>query len=635
MREGVAVLDRANSIIQINEPAAQLLGLTETPTQIEGLRASVELCSSDGSPLPREDWPGARALAGHFVRDGEVLVRRTDTGRFIHAEFNTGPILNDTGEMEQVVVCFSDITDRKQVDLAHARLAAIVESCEDAIIGTDDRGYVISWNTAAEKIFGYKASEMIGQSIKVLLPSEIKYEEDEILARIKKGETVEHVETKRQRKDGVIIDVSLAISPIKEAGGKIIGASKIARDITGRKQLEGQLHQSQKLEAIGQLTGGIAHDFNNLLGVILGNLDLLERQIPSNEAALKRVHTAQKAATRGADLTRRLLAFSREDELRPASASLNDAIQNVIELASRGLGPEIKIETNLDKTMSPVFVDIAGLESALLNLVVNARDAMPNGGSLNITSGSRNLDASYAPVQAGELKVGRYASVSVSDSGHGMSREVLGRALEPFFTTKARTKGSGLGLAMVYGFVKQSGGTIRMYSEPGFGTTVTLFVPFAERRALPVSSSAETIHSRTSACYVLVVDDEIDLMEIAVTYLEDMGCLTFEAKDGATAFEIIMSHGEIDLVVTDIIMPGGMNGVELVQKIRQFRPEIKIVYCSGFPAGALGERTVPPIDGPLLHKPYQRAEFNAVVRQALGKAMPRPAGLNGEFETVL
>jgi CheY-like chemotaxis protein len=260
-----------------------------------------------------------------------------------------------------------------------------------------------------------------------------------------------------------------------------------------------------------------------------------------------------------------------------------------------------------------------------LNLVVNARDAMPNGGSLNITTESRNLEENYAPVQAGEMKAGRYASVSVSDSGHGMSREVLARALEPFFTTKERGKGSGLGLAMVYGFVKQSGGTIRIYSETGLGTTVTFYLPFAERRARLVSSSVEKTQPRSSTVSVLVVDDEIDLLEIAVAYLQDMGCSTFEAKDGASAFEIMMSHSEIELVVTDIVMPGGMNGVELVRKIRQFRPQIKIIYCSGFPAGALAERSMPLIDEPLLHKPYQRAEFDAIVRQTLGKAMERPS----------
>jgi PAS domain S-box-containing protein len=623
-RDGIIILDKERNIIRINQAGTHLLGLVGIKIWDERVKDFYEICTPNGIPLPFEDWPTALAFDGHFVQNHEVLIRRNDTGQTVLSEISSAPVVNQAGDAVQFIIRHHDITEREQFDHGRSRLAAIVESSEDAIIGKDDRGYITSWNAGAEKIFGYEPSEMIGQSIKRLLPPELEREEDEILCRIKKGETVEHIETKRKRKDGKIIDVSLTISPIKTAAGKIIGASKIARDITEQRRIENQLQQSQKLEAIGQLTGGIAHDFNNLLGVIVGNLDLLERQIPNDETALKRVHTAQKAATRGAGLTQRLLAFSREDELRPTSTLLNDAIHNVIELATRRLGPEIKIATNLDKSMQPVFVDVAGLESALLNLVINAQDAMPNGGSLNITTESRNLLENYAAVQAGEIKAGRYASVSVSDSGHGMSREVLTRALEPFFTTKERNKGSGLGLAMVYGFVKQSGGTIRIYSETGLGTTVTFDLPFAERRAQPVSLYVEKMQSRASAVSVLVVDDETDLLEIAVAYLQDMGCLTFEAKDGATAFEIMMSHHEIELLVTDIVMPGGMNGVELVRKIRQFRPEIKIIYCSGFSAGALAERTAPLIDGPLLHKPYQRTEFDTIVRQALGKAMARP-----------
>jgi PAS domain S-box-containing protein len=624
-KDGILILDKERNVVRINEAAAQILGLVGIKIWDERVKDVHEICAPNGIPLPFEDWPTALAFDGHFVNNYQALIRRNDTGQTVHSEISSAPIVNESGETTQFIIRHHDISEREQFDQERARLAAIVESSQDAIIGKDDRGCITSWNAAAEKIFGYKPSEMIGQSIKCLLPTELEQEEDEILCLIKKGKAVQHIETKRKRKDGTLIDVSLTISPIRTADGKIIGASKIARDITEKRRIESQLQQSQKLEAIGQLTGGIAHDFNNLLGVIVGNLDLLERQIPNDESALKRVHTAQKAATRGADLTRRLLAFSREDELRPTATLLNDAVHNVIELASRGFGPEIKIATNLDKSMQPVFVDVAGLEGALLHLVVNARDAMPNGGSLNITTESRNLEENYAPVQAGEMKTGRYASVSVSDSGDGMSREVLARALEPFFTTKERGKGSGLGLAMVYGFVKQSGGTIRIYSETGLGTTVTFYLPFAERRARPLSSFLEKTQPQRSTISVLVVDDEIDLLEIAVAYLQDLGCSTFKAEDGASAFEIIMSHSEIDLLVTDIVMPGGMNGVELVRKIRQFRPEIKIIYCSGFPAGALAERSMTLIDEPLLHKPYQRAEFDAAVRQALGKAMERPS----------
>jgi PAS domain S-box-containing protein len=612
--DAIIVLDKQRNIVRINGPAIQLFDLMGATRWDDRVGEAYEICMPTGVRLPFEEWPASIAVNGHFVQSYKLLIRRNATGQIVPSEVSSAPILNASGEPVQFFICHRDIAERDQ---GKARLAAIVDSSEDAIIGTDNRGYITSWNAGAEKIFGYNSSQVNGRSITLLLPAELGQEGDEILRRIKSGEIVQHIETKRKRRDGSVIDVSLTISPIKAMDGTIVGASRIARDITEQRRIEHHAQQSQKLEAIGQLTGAIAHDFNNLLGVIVGNLDLLERLVPHDPSALKRVHTAQRAATRGSGLTQRLLAFSREDELRPESTSLNEAVHKVIAQASQDLPSTITIATNLDRSLQPVFVDAAGLESALLSLVLNAQDAMPNGGSLSITTESRNFEDSYAQVQSGEIKAGRYGSVSVSDSGHGMSGEVLTRALEPFFTTKERHKGSGLGLAMVYGFVKQSGGSIRIYSETGLGTTATFYLPFSDRRARPVSSSVEEKQSPESVVSVLVVDDEIDLLDIAVAYLKDMGYSTFEAVDGATAFEIIMNHREIGLVITDIIMPGGMNGVELVRKIRQLRPEIKIVYCSGFPAGALAGKAAPPIDGPLLHKPYHRADFDIVVRSVL------------------
>ena len=287
------------------------------------------------------------------------------------------------------------------------------------------------------------------------------------------------------------------LSPLESAEGILVTAA--IRDISERKQLARQLHQSQKMEAIGQLTGGIAHDFNNLLGVVIGNLDLLDRLVAGNAEAVKRVQTAQKAATRGADITRRLLVFSSNEELKPSVVLLADSIQNTIELAARGLGPEIKIATHVDESVPPLFVDPAGLESALLNLVVNARDAMPKGGSIIISSKLQKLDNSHPVVQAGDLKDGKYVCVGVTDTGHGMSKETLERAFEPFFTTKQRNKGTGLGLAMVYGFVKQSGGAVRVYSELGHGTTVSFYLPLAGVLSHPVPATAPILSTQSWA----------------------------------------------------------------------------------------------------------------------------------------
>lgn len=511
-----------------------------------------------------------------------------------------------------------DITVRRQIEATRGRLAAIVEFSDDAIIGKDTNGIVTSWNQSAERLFGYPADEMMGQPITRLLPPDRRQEEEQILDRIRGGENVEHLETVRKKKNGQLIDVSITVSPIRDTAYKIVGASKIARDITGTKRLAQQLRQSQKMEAIGQLTGGVAHDFNNLLGVILGNLDLVERIVAKDETASNRVRIAQKAAMRGAALTKRLLAFSRRQPLHPAPTSLDESIQNLLDMAARALGPEINIVTNLDSSIPPVFVDAAGLDNVLLNLAVNARDAMPQGGSLTISTKLSELEESYLLVQSGELKPGRYACIRVSDTGHGMARETLERAFEPFFTTKPRGKGTGLGLAMVYGFIKQSGGNVRIYSEPGIGTTVSLYLPFAN--GSPASARAGVSIKGMQAKpdgTVLVVDDEVDLLEIAVVYLEDMGYKVFHATDGPRALEIIAREPGIDLLVTDVIMPGGMNGVELANKVRQLKPGVKIVYSSGFASDRLAERSGKRIDGPLMYKPYQRNEFVAIIRRAM------------------
>ena len=613
MQEGIVVVDRSLKVVQVNRAARRLFALTDKQIAYPELREYLGLLQPNGAPLPPELWPSALAFKGQFLQDHEVQSRRKVDGKLQVLEVSSAPILNRDGEVTQIIVSYRDITRQKTLDLARARLAAIVESSEDAIIGKDANGIVTSWNFGAEKIFGYAAEEILGHSIRRLIPADLEREEDEILGQINRGITVDHIETVRRRKDGELIHVSLTISPIRDQAGQIIGASKIARDITERRQLERQLRQSHKMEALGQLTGGIAHDFNNLLGVILGNLDLLATLVDGNQPALKRVHTAQKAVTHGAELTRRMLMFSRKEDLRPRPASLEESVRNMIELAGRGIGPEIRITPHFDPAVPLVFVDVAGLESALLNLVVNARDAMPRGGTVTISTHLSLVEENYPPVQAGELKPGTYACVSVSDTGHGMTREILDRVFEPFFTTKARNKGTGLGLSMVYGFVKQSGGTVRVYSEPGYGTTVSFYLPLAHGTAELAAPVVNHVESSCHSGSVLVVDDEEDLLEIAVAYLHDMGYSTLQAANGAAALEILQTQS-VDLLITDIIMPGGMNGVELVQHVRALYPSTRIIYCSGFPADALAERSLPLIDGPLLRKPYHRAEFGTSVR---------------------
>jgi PAS domain S-box-containing protein len=616
MTEAIVVVDAGRSIVQHNQAASKLLGIEGSMLSMQELDDTFEAFSSTGELLGLEERPIVQAIRGIYCKNTEVTIRRRDTGATITTEISTAPLAVSPDSTPRVILTFRDVTERKLMDETRTRLASIIESSTDAIIGKDDKGIVISWNTGAEKIFGYTADEMIGQPILRLLPDDRQREESDILARIKQGETVDHIETVRKMKNGQFIQVSLTISPIRDSRGRVIGASKVARNITERKQLERQLQQSQKMEAIGQLTGGVAHDFNNLLSVIVGNLGLIGRLASEDEAIVKRVKTAQKAAARGADLTHRLLAFSRNVELKAEPTRLHHSVRNMIELA-RTVGPEIKITTHFDDSIPLVLVDPSGLENALLNLVVNARDAMPKGGTLTVSTRLNHLEENYPPVQAGELKAGRYACISVSDTGHGMSKEILERVFEPFFTTKPRGKGTGLGLAMVYGFAKQSGGIVRIYSELGYGTTVSIYLPIAECGAQPLPAPIQDLPSAKMSGNVLVVDDELDVLEIAAVYLQEMGYTVFQASDGDGALEVLERQRNIDLMVTDIIMPGGMNGAELAQKARELLPHIRVIYSSGFAADVLEERSMTLVHGPLLNKPYQQEEFEAIVRSTM------------------
>ena len=619
--EGIAVLDIRRALVRMNPAAKRMFGLPSEELPLQHAQSLLQMHTLEGDVIALNQWPSNRVQRGEFEQDSEIVVHSRHNGHTRVVELTSAPILNQAGECVQVVFTCRDVTERKPTDEARARLIAIVESSQDGIIGKDLNGIVTSWNQGAEQIFGYQAEEMIGESISRVLPEGKEREEDQILQRLRNGESVKHLETTRRRKDGKAIDVSLMISPIRDRKGRIVGASKIVREITGTKDLEKQLRQSQKMEAIGQLTGGIAHDFNNLLAIVIGNLTLLELSMSENEEVMKRLLPAHKAAKRGADLTRRLLALASKEDLNPVRLNVEDAVRETIELASRTLGPEIKIFTRLDLEIPQVFVDASGLESALLNLAINARDAMPKGGLLTFETQLATVDEDFPAVISNELKPGKFARIAVSDSGHGMSRETMERALEPFFTTKGRNKGTGLGLAMVYGFARQSGGTVRLYSEVNVGTTVSLYLPLAGEASPPVSEEPMPALSFAAGGTVLVVDDEPDLLEIARAYLMEMGYSAMTANNAVLALNMLAQSDEIQLMMTDILMPGGMNGVELAERARTLRPGLKVIYSSGFPADALIERNGTMVDGPLLRKPYHRGEFNAIVQ----RIMQRPS----------
>jgi PAS domain S-box-containing protein len=617
--DAMVVVDQSGEIILLNAQAEKQFGYRRD--ELLGQKVTNIIPTGFAERLIADETRTAAEALAQQIGTGIELIGRRNDGTNFPIEIMLSPLESTEGIL--VTAAIRDITVRKDAEehLAQmeARYRGLMEAAPDGMVVVNQAGEIVILNARAESQFGYRRDELLGQKVKSIIPEgfaerlvadALRTTAEALAQQIGTG-----IELHGRRKDGTVFPLEIMLSPLESPEGILVTAA--TRDISERKLLERQLHQSQKMEAIGQLTGGIAHDFNNLLGVIIGNLDLLERLVADDLAAVKRVRTALKAATRGADITRRLLVFSSNEELKPSVVLLGDSIRNMIELATHGLGADIKVTTRIDDSVPPLFVDSAGLESALLNLVVNARDAMPNGGSITIASHEQHLDDSHPAVRAGDLKRGRYVCIAVTDTGNGMSRETLERAFEPFFTTKSRDKGTGLGLAMVYGFVKQSGGTVRVYSEIGQGTTVSLYLPLAGSHPHAAPLDAPMPLRTASGCTVLVVDDEEDLLEIAISYLAEMGFTSFQASDGASALEILSQHGEIDLLFTDIVMPGGMNGVELVQKARVMRPGLKIIYSSGFPAEALAERRMSLVDGPLLHKPYQRNEFTAMIHQVM------------------
>ena len=414
--------------------------------------------------------------------------------------------------------------------------------------------------------------------------------------------------------DGTILDRYSA--PVKDKAQKYYGRIWTLRDITERRQLEAQFRQAQKMEAVGQLTGGIAHDFNNLLTVILGCSEFIAEEVKENARLHKMAEMIVGAANRGSDLTHRMLAYARRQTLQSRPVDINQLLTGMESFLRRTLSADIELHLIQSETRCEATVDPAQLENALLNLCVNARDAMPEGGKLIIEASCAALDTDYA-AQNADVAAGEYVLLAVSDTGCGISQENLSRVFDPFFTTKEVGKGTGLGLSMVYGFVKQSQGHVQVYSEPGQGTSVKLYLPKSSEMSEPIIPGSVSITELRGSETILLVEDNESVREFAKLQLTSLGYVVLDAANGLDALEILNRNKDVNLLFTDIVMPGGMNGVELVEKARALRPNLKIIYSSGFPAEALAERSMSLVDGPLLHKPYQRSEFTAIVHSVL------------------
>ncbi len=519
-------------------------------------------------------------------------------------------------------------SDRYLASLSdEGRYRLLIEAVTDyAIYMLDASGIVTSWNPGAQRFKGYTADEIIGRHFSLFYTPEDR--DADLPARALETARREgkfESEGWRLRKDGSRFWAYVVIDPIRAATGEVIGFAKITRDLTERKEAQQKLErvrevsiQSQKLEAIGQLTGGIAHDFNNLLTAILGSLELLRKRMPNDSKSIALLENAAQGAHRGKTLTDRMLAFARNQELKQETVDIPGLVKGMTELLQRSLGPAFGVETRFPLGLGQITSDANQLEMALLNLTLNARDAMPDGGDIVISARQENIAAGNGT----ELKPGSYVCLSVKDTGAGMDEETLRKAREPFFTTKGVGKGTGLGLSMVHGFAEQSGGCLALRSEAGKGTTAEIWLPVAKDSMRPAAATrlAETPPAKAQRpLTILAVDDDALVLMNTVAMLEDLGHSVLEAYSGKEALDILRQEDSIDLVITDQAMPQ-MSGTQLAKTIRQEWPDMTILLTTGYADRVPGE----DIGLPRLTKPFLQGELAAAI------ARLNPRGRNGD-----
>jgi PAS domain S-box-containing protein len=501
---------------------------------------------------------------------------------------------------------------RRIVEDRLRQLSRAVEQAANFVLITDVEGHIEYVNPGFEKASGYTNEELTGRTPFFWKVAPALGEE--IWATARSGLDW-HGEFDNIRKDGTTLSVSVTVSPVTNEAGKISHIIAIEEDISRRREIEAQLRQAQKMEAVGNLTGGMAHDFNNLLAVVIGNLDLLVGRRKDDADVQDLAAEALEAAVHGADLTKRLLAFARRQPLQPQEVELNELIGNTAKLLKRLLGERIEIALDLDPESWPVVVDPSQLAASITNLATNARDAMPKGGRLTIATRNTVLDTDYV-LEHPEVKIGEYAEIRVSDTGSGMPPELMARIFEPFFTTKELGKGSGLGLSMVYGFMNQSGGHIDLDSTPGVGTTFRLFLPRAEAAVrADASVDADPKDLRGNGQMVLVVEDVSLLRRVVVKQLTELGYKVVEAETIGAALSVL-EHQPIDILFTDVVVGEGPTGFDLARVVANRWPMIRTVFTSGFPKAKLNAGSGPPPGARILNKPYRKDDLARAIAEA-------------------
>jgi hypothetical protein len=630
--DAIVAVDQAGTIVQINSQTETLFRYTRQ----ELLGQKIEILVPERYRPDHHQFRGQFAQAPTVRRMGaglDLFGRRRDGSEF-PVEISLSPV--STGNGILVLSAIRDISDRRRIeeDLRRAneeldrktaqeigeyrgRLASIIDSSEDSIVSKDLNGIILSWNQGAEQLYGYTAEEAVGKPISILVPEGRPDEIPRILERIRRGESVEHYESVRLTKDGRHLDVSIRISPIRNAAGNPVGASAISRDITAQKRAEEHLRQAQRMDAIGRLAGGLAHDFNNILGIITACTELLRSHVEASEDSAEYVGNIRKAVDRGSGLTRQLLAFSKKQKIQLQLLDLNERLKETVRLLRPLMGDDVEIVVSPRSTSAVVEADLGQLDQVLINLAVNARDAMPHGGRFILETANVQLDDLYAEQHA-SIKPGRYVMLAVSDTGTGMDADTASRAFEPFFTTKETGKGTGLGLATVYGIVQQCGGNIQLYSELGRGTTFKIYLPSAEDKLGAASEPVvETVAPARSKTTILLVEDDEIMRKMTRKLLQQHGYEVVEAADGKAAVEWVKTHdSEIDLLLTDVVMRG-LSGPELATQLGKLRPSMKVMFMSGY-TGELIANHEGLSGSTLLEKPFTRATLLNTLSDALG-----------------
>ncbi|WP_249136568.1 hybrid sensor histidine kinase/response regulator [Bradyrhizobium tropiciagri] len=648
IRDPVVVVDQHGVVVIANAAARRLYSVEPGFDTLTGVRSFQNYFADGTTMMPISDTPVARALRGDDIDDFELIVRPLSRDPEVCLVANARPLRDDAGNLRGAVAVLHDVTAQRR---AHQALVdseqmaqAIIRTALDAFVQTDQDGIVLDWSPQAEALSGWTRSETIGcRVVELVFPEELRDAHRQRIARFLNetagGGMGMRYESESVHRDGHRFFVEVSLNALKRGDGYVINA--FVRDITQRRIAEEQLIQAQRTESLGRLTGGIAHDFNNMLTVITGTVEILADGVKDNPQLAAIAKLISDAADRGAQLTSSLLAFARKQPLQPAETDVNDLIDEVVRLLSQTLGSQTEIRTELGRGAWLAFVDRSQLGAALVNLAINARDAMPEGGTLTFTTRNVQLGVPDA-VARGVERAGDHLVIEVSDTGTGISPSHLEKIFDPFFSTKEVGQGTGLGLSMVFGFVKQSGGGIEVKSEPGRGAIFRIYLPKADGAA-PRAAEEDDQPVRGGSETILCVEDDPTIRAYVTEQLESLGYKVLVAANADAALEIVSSGSAFDLLFTDIVMPGSMNGRQLADWLMVGRPALRVLFTSGYSDGVLPAQQGRSGHGiPLLTKPYRRSELARMLRRCLdlqidfqGDPVPQPYSVQPDLERFM